>query len=74
MKLAHDIQSRGHLGKVKSKDRLLLAEFYCPPIDKDVAFYCKTCDVYQKSKNSVKYKAKIASSPFIDQLFHRKFY
>ena len=64
LKLAHDIASSGHLGIVKTKDRLLLAGFYWPSIGKDVAYYCKTCDVCQRTnKSCVKYKAQMLKPP-----------
>ena len=48
LKLAHDIASSGHLGVVKTKDRLLLIGFYWPSIGKDVAYNSKTCDICQE--------------------------
>ena len=72
LKLAHDIASSGHLGVVKTKDRLLLAGFYWPSIGKDVAYYCKTCDVCQRTdKSCVKYKAQMVKPLVIDQPFYR---
>ena len=60
LKLAHDIASSGHLGVVKTKDRLLLAGFYWPSIGKDVTYYFKT-----------KYKAQMLKPPVIDRPFYR---
>ena len=72
LKLAHDITNSGHLGVVKTKDRLLLAGFYWPSVGKDVAYNCKTCDVCQRTnKSCVKYKAQMLKPPVIDQPFYR---
>ena len=72
LKLAHDIASSGHLGVIKTKDRLLLAGFYWPSIGKDVAYYCKTCDVCQRTnKSCVQYKAQMLKPPVTDQPFYR---
>ena len=82
LKLAHDIASSGHLGVVKTKDRLLLVGFYWHrlllvgfywhSIGKNVAYYCKTCNVCQRTnKSCVKYKAQMLKPPVIDQPFYR---
>ena len=74
LKLAHDIASSGHLGVVKTKDRLLLTGFYWLSIGKDDAYYCKTCDVCQRTnKSCVKYKTQMVKPPVIDQPFYRIF-
>ncbi|XP_072039803.1 uncharacterized protein [Amphiura filiformis] len=48
LKMAHDIPMSGHLGINKTKDRIL-ASFYWPGIFADVAKYCRTCDICQKT-------------------------
>ncbi|XP_072035947.1 uncharacterized protein [Amphiura filiformis] len=48
LKMAHDIPMSGHLGINKTKNRIL-ASFYWPGIFMDVAKYCRTCDICQKT-------------------------
>ena len=48
MKLAHDRPTGGHLGRKKTRDRVL-QHFYWPNVFKEVAEYCKSCDRCQKT-------------------------
>ena len=47
--LAHDVPMAGHLGIIKTKDRIL-QRYYWPGIFSEVARYCKSCEVCQKSQ------------------------
>ena len=46
VKLAHDIPLSGHLGKRKTRDRIL-QRFYWPSLYRDVAKYCQACEQCQ---------------------------
>ena len=48
LRLAHEVPMAGHLGVTKTKDRVL-QKYYWPGIFKDVAQYCWTCEVCQRS-------------------------
>ena len=48
LRLAHDILFTGHLGITKTKDRIM-QRYYWPGIFSDIAKYCRTCQVCQKS-------------------------
>ena len=51
MELAHGSLMGGHMGIKKTADKIQSA-FYWPGIQGDVARYCKSCDVCQKTVNS----------------------
>jgi len=46
--LAHDVLMAGHVGIFKTKDHIL-QQYYWPGIFSDVAKYCRTCGVCQRS-------------------------
>ena len=48
LQVAHDIPMSGHLGKEKTAQSVL-QRFYWPTLYRDVAEYCRTCEVCQKS-------------------------
>ena len=48
LQVAHDILMSGHLGKEKTPQSVL-QRFYWPTLYRDVAEYCRTCEVCQKS-------------------------
>ena len=48
LQVAHDILMSGHLGKEKTAQSVL-QRFYWPTLYRDVAEYCRTCEVCQKS-------------------------
>ena len=48
MSSAHDTTTGGHLGIKKTREKIM-SNFYWPGIYKDVARYCGSCDVCQKT-------------------------
>ena len=70
LQLAHDIPLGGHMGIKKTKDRIL-QRYYWPGIFKDVAAYCRRCEVCQKSGTRKLPKAGLVSMPLVDQPFCR---
>ena len=46
--LSHDVLMAVHLGVTKTKDRILQC-YYWPKIFQEVARYCKSCEICQKS-------------------------
>ena len=48
MRLAHETLMSGHLGTKKTLDRVV-AEFFWPGICGDVARFCKSCDICQRT-------------------------
>jgi transposase InsO family protein len=71
MSLAHESILGGHLGSKKTKDRIS-SEFYWTGMDGDVARFCKSCDICQKtiSKGKVA-RAPLEKLPIIDTPFKR---
>ena len=49
LKLAHDVPMAGYLEVTKSKNRIL-QRYYWPGVFKDVAKYCKSCEICQRSQ------------------------
>lgn len=45
LELAHEIPLAGHMGKEKTRRRIL-QRFYWPTLYKDVADFCKSCKKY----------------------------
>lgn len=69
--LAHDIPAAGHLGKVKTRDRLV-PHFYWPKMVKDIAAYCKSCDVCQHiGKGPTPRVAPLVPLPVLSEPFAR---
>ena len=60
----------GHMRITKTKDRLL-QRYYWPGIFTEVANYCRSCEVCQKSDPKRPLKAKMVSMPWIEQPFRR---
>ena len=52
LRLAHGVPMAGHLGVTKTKDHVL-RRYYWPGIFKDIADYCRTCEVCQRSQPDV---------------------
>ena len=48
MSSAHDATTGGHLGIKKTREKIM-SNFYWPGIYKDVARYCRSCDICQKT-------------------------
>ena len=71
MEVAHESIMGGHLGIKKTTDKIQTA-FYWPGIQGDVARFCKSCDVCQKTvnKGSVP-KVPLQKMPLIDKPFKR---
>ena len=60
----------GHLGITKTKDRIL-QRYYWPGIFKDIAQYCHTCEVCQRSTPRKPLRAEMIPLPLISQPFQR---
>ena len=71
LRLAHDSIFGGHQGIRKTKAKVLL-DFYWPGVQADVARYCRSCDICQKTypKGRVP-KIPIGEMPLIDTPFAR---
>ena len=50
MRLAHSSLMEGHMGIRKTSDRIL-SNFYWPCLHDDVARFCRSCDICQKTEN-----------------------
>ena len=70
MLIAHSIPIAGHLGKAKTAHRIL-QRFYWPTLFKDVATFCRTCTVCQKSTHQRGRRAPLISLPIIEEPFSR---
>ena len=67
--LAHDIPAAGHLGKRKTIDRLI-PHFFWPKMIKEIAAYCKSCDVCQHvGKGSKPSVAPLVPLPILSEPF-----
>ena len=71
MSVAHDMITRGHLGIKKTREKIM-SNFYWPGMYEDVARYCRSCDICQKtvSKGTVQ-KAPMENIPVVDVPFKR---
>ena len=71
MSIAHDTMTGGHHGIRKTREKIK-SNSYWPDIDGDVARYCHSCDVYQKtvSKETAP-KVPLQSIPVVDVPFKR---
>ena len=71
LQIAHDVPLGGHLGNRKTRQRILQS-FFWPGIFIDVAHYCRTCAVCQKTvKKGKVFKAPLISIPPVDEPFAR---
>lgn len=69
--LAHDIPAAGHLGKAKTRDRLI-PHFYWHKMVKDITAYCKSCDTCQHvGKGSNPRVAPLIPLPVLSEPFSR---
>ena len=71
MSIAHDTINGGNLGIRKTREKIT-SNFYWPGIDGDVARYCHSCDVCQKtvSKGTIP-RVPLQNIPVIDVPFKR---
>ena len=67
--LAHDIPLAGHMGRERTLARLH-GRFWWPGMAKDVAEYCRTCGVCQKTSRRGQ-KAPLVPMPVIGEPFER---
>ena len=71
LQIAHDVPLGGHLGNRKTRQRILQS-FFWPGIFIDVAHYCRTCAVCQKTvKKGKVFKAPLIVIPPVDEPFAR---
>ena len=71
LQIAHNVPLGGHLGNRKTRNRLLW-NFFWPGIFIDVAHFCRTCTVCQKtSKKERVFKAPLIPIPPVDEPFAR---
>ena len=71
MDMAHNSIMGGHMGVQKTLHKVL-GNFYWPGVNGDVARYCRSCDVCQKTVNKGRTgKAPMQKMPLIDQPFKR---
>ena len=70
LRLAHDVPLAGHLGVAKTKGRVL-QRYYWPGVFTDIAEYCRTCEVCQRSQTRKPARAPLVSMPLIHKPFQR---
>ena len=70
LRLAHDVPLAGHPGVAKTKDRVL-QRYYWPGVFRDIAEYCRTCEVCQRSQTRKPARAPLVSMPLIHKPFQR---
>ena len=70
LRLAHDVPMAGHLGTAKTRDRVLQC-YYWPGVFGEVAKYCRTCDVCQRSRGKKPTQAPMIPMPVIQKPFTR---
>ena len=66
--LAHKVPMAGHLGVTKTKDRVI-QRYYWLGIFKDVAQYCRTCEVCQRSTPQKPPRAEMVPMPLVARPF-----
>ena len=71
MSVAHDTITGGHLGLKKSREKIM-SNFYWPGMYEDVARYCRSCDICQKTvSNGTVQKVPMENIPVVDVPFKR---
>lgn len=70
LQMAHEVPMAGHLGKHKTVSRIS-QRFYWPSLHKDVADFCRCCQVCQKSSRQKAVKAPLIPLPIIIEPFRR---
>ena len=71
LKTAHDGVMSGHFGIRKTTNKVL-SEIYWPKVQRDIKFYCKSCDICQNTvpKGHIS-KLPLGRMPLIDTPFTR---
>ena len=71
LSLAHDGLMSGHMGIKRTLQRVL-TNFYWPGVNKDVTYYCRSCDVCQKTTDKGRERpAPLGEMPIISVPFQR---
>ena len=71
MELAHDSMLGGHMGIKKTEDRIL-SNFFWPGMHQDVASYCRSCDICQRTvAKGGATRVPLGKMPLIDMPFKR---
>jgi transposase InsO family protein len=71
LRVSHDIPTAGHLGVRKTYDRLA-RHFFWVGMHKDVALYCRTCNVCQRLGKADKHqRAPLINLPVIGNIFSK---
>ena len=71
MEIAHNSIFGGQMGVKKTEDRIL-SNFYWPGMHEDVACFCRTCDVCERSvSKGIGFTSATAQNPVIDMPFKR---
>ena len=70
LRIAHDVPMAGHLGITKTKDRIL-QRYYWPGIFGEVAEYCPTCEVCQRSRTRRPPRGEMVPMPVVPRPFQR---
>lgn len=68
LELGHEIPLAGHLGKEKTRQRIL-RRFYWPTLCKDVEDFCQSCVTCQKSAKRKVQQASLIPLPVISEPF-----
>ena len=70
LRLAHEVPMAGHLGVTKTKDRIL-QRYYWPGVFQDVANYCRSCELCQRSTPRRPMRAEMIPLPLVTRPFER---
>ena len=68
--LAHTISIAGHLGRKKTAKQIL-KRFYWPTLYRDVADFCRSCEVCQKATHQRVSRALMVPLPVVEEPFQR---
>lgn len=68
--IAHTVPVAGHLGKKKTVSRII-RRFYWPNVFKDVADFCRSCEICQKATHRKVQKTPMISLPVMSEPFER---
>ena len=70
LEIAHSVPMGGHLGKKKTTQRIL-RRFFWPTLHRDVADFCRSCQVCQKFSHRHVPRAPMVPLPIIEEAFSR---